>query len=82
MPATDSDRPPEDACSLAAWFAEGVRAELVALEKEGGSQNYEVFAGKLLEERGQTQVIYQFIIADGTRVPEEATGRLKTPNDE
>jgi hypothetical protein len=82
MVATDSDRPPADASSLAAWFAEGVRAELVALEKEGGSQSYEVLAGKLIEKRGQTQAIFQFIIADGTRIPEEATGRLKTASDE
>jgi hypothetical protein len=82
MPATDSDRPPTDAGSLAAWFAEGVRAELVALEKEGASQNYEVFAGKLVEQRGPTQAIFQFIIADGTRIPEEATGRLRTATDE
>jgi len=82
MPAVDLDRPPADASSLATWFAEGVRAELVALEKNGGSQNYEVFAGRLIEQRGQAQAILQFIIADGTRIPEEATGRLKTATDE
>jgi hypothetical protein len=82
MPAINSDRPPADTSLLAAWFAEGVRAELVALEKEGGSQSYEVLTGKLIEKRGQTQAIFQFIIADGTRVPEEATGRLKTASDE
>jgi hypothetical protein len=82
MPTGDADRPPADSSALAAWFAEGVRDELVALEKDGGSQNYEVLAGKLIEKRGQTQAIYQFIIADGTRIPEEATGRLKTVSDE
>lgn len=82
MTASHTDRPPADASSLAAWFAEGVRAELIALEKDGGSQNYEVLAGKLIEQRGQTQAIFQFIIADGTRIPEESRGRLKTANDE
>jgi hypothetical protein len=62
MTAIDSERPPADASSLAAWFAEGVRAELTALEKDGGSQSYEVLAGKLIEKRGQTQAIFQFII--------------------
>jgi len=82
MTAIDSERPPADASSLAAWFAEGVRAELTALEKDGGSQSYEVQAGKLVEKRGQTQAIFQFIIADGTRIPEEASGKLKTATDE
>ncbi|MEI6633898.1 MAG: AAA domain-containing protein [Chlamydiota bacterium] len=77
-----TDHPPTDANTLAAWFAEGVRAELVALEKDGGSQNYEVLAGKLIEKRSQTQAIFQFIIADGIRISEEATGRLKTASDE
>ena len=82
MAAIDSDRPPADASSLAAWFAEGVRAELTALEKDGGSQNYEVLSGKLIEKRGQTEAIYRFIVADGTRLPEDASGRLKTASDE
>jgi hypothetical protein len=82
MTAIDSERPPADASSLAAWFAEGVRAELTALEKDGSSQSYEVLAGKLIEKRGQTQAIFQFIIADGTRIPEEASGKLKTATDE
>ena len=79
---TALDHPPVDASSLAAWFVEGVRAELVALEREGGSQSYEVLAGKLIEKRGQTQAIFRFVIADGTRIPEEASGKLKTATDE
>jgi hypothetical protein len=82
MATIDSVRPPADASSLAAWFAEGVHAELTALEKDGGSQSYEVLAGKLIEKRGQTQAIFQFILADGTRIPEEAAGKLKTASDE
>ena len=38
--------------------------------------------GSSIQKRGQTQAIFQFIIADGTRIPEEATGRLKTANNE
>lgn len=81
------DRPPDDASALATWFAEGVRAELIALEKknkenDGGSQKYELLAGKVIDRRSASQAIFQFIIADGTRVPEDATGRLKTPTDE
>ena len=72
------DRPPIDPAAIAIWFAEGVRSELDALEKDGGAQNYEVLSGKLIETSGTTQAIFQFIIADGTRIPEDATGRLKT----
>lgn len=69
---------PKNPSDLAAWFAEGVRAELAALEKDGGSQTFEVHSGKLLESRGSNQGIFTFIIADGTRIPEDASGRLKT----
>jgi hypothetical protein len=40
---------PQEPGALAAWFAEGVRAELAALEKIGGSQIYEVHSGKLIQ---------------------------------
>lgn len=80
MPLTD--QPPLEPYALATWFAEGVRSELSALEKDGGSQNYEVLSGQLIEATGPMQAIFQFIIADGTLVPEDATGRLKTGSDE
>jgi hypothetical protein len=73
---------PFDSTSLAAWFAEGVRAELAALEKSGGTQTYEVQSGELIETKGPNQGVFLFIIADGTRIPEDATGRLTTENDE
>ena len=76
------DRPPIDPAALATWFAQGVRSKLDALEKEGGAQNYEVLSGRLIERSGPTQAISQFIIADGTRIPEDATGRLKTDVDD
>jgi len=76
--------PPTDARSLAKWFAEGVRPELAALEKEkkGSSQSYELLSGRLVDKRGPNEGIYQFIIADGTRIPEESEGRLITANEE
>lgn len=77
-----TDRLPVDPGVLAAWFAEGVRAELAALEKEGGTRDYEVLSGQLIETIGPTQAIFQFIIADGTWVPEDTTGRLKIEDDE
>jgi hypothetical protein len=40
---------PFDSSALAAWFAEGVLAELAVLEKDGGTQVYEVQSGKLIE---------------------------------
>lgn len=73
---------PNETAALAAWFAEGVRGELAALEKKGGEQQYEVLSGKLVENIGATQAIFQFIIADGTRLPEDASGRLKTSDEE
>jgi len=64
---------PFDSTSLAAWFAEGVHAELAALEKSGGTQTYEVQSGELIETKGPNQGVFLFIIADGTRIPEDAT---------
>ena len=74
--------PPADTSQLAAWFAEGVRAELNALETNGGSQNYELLAGQLINQFSQTQAIFRFLLADGMRIPEEASGRIKTGNDQ
>jgi len=68
--------------ALAKWFAEGVRAELQALERNGGTQVYEVHSGRLIEAKGSNQGIFVFLIADGTRIPEDATGRLKSEDNE
>jgi hypothetical protein len=75
-------QPPKEIGTLARWFEEAVQAELQALEKSGGSQIYEVHSGKLIESKGPNQGIMVFLIADGTRLPEDASGRLKTENGE
>jgi len=72
-----TDVPPKSPGELAAWFQGGVEAEIAQLEKAGGSQNYELLSGRRLEVTGPAEAIYQFIIADGTRIPEDAEGRLK-----
>lgn len=72
-----TDSPPKEPAGLASWFQEGVDAEIAQLEKAGGSQSYELLTGKRLEVTGPTEAIYLFIIADGTRLPEDAEGRLK-----
>jgi hypothetical protein len=77
-PSIDSSgSPPREPSQLAAWFHEGVAAEIAHLEKAGGSQKFELLTGKLLEVTGPSEAIYQFVIADGTRLPEDAEGRLK-----
>lgn len=76
--SADIERLPANSSALAAWSAEAVRAEIAALETNGGTQNYEVLAGRLIEKRSESQAVFRFIIADGTRIPEEAAGRLKT----
>jgi hypothetical protein len=73
-----SDQPPSDISPLSAWFGEGVRSEITALEKEGGTQKYEVLSGRLVESIDPSQAVFQFVVADGTRIPEDASGRLKT----
>ena len=76
-------QPPQEMAALANWFAEGVCAELQALERDGGgTQVYEVHSGKLIESKGPNQGIFVFLIADGTRIPEDATGRLKSEDSE
>jgi hypothetical protein len=77
-----NQQPPTNLQDLAAWFAEAVREELAALEKDGGSQIYEVHSGKLIESKRPNQGIMVFLIADGTRIPEDASGRLKTTDSE
>ena len=72
-----TDSPPKDPAGLAVWFREGVDVEISQLEKAGGSQKYELLTGKRIEVTGPAEAIYQFIIADGTRLPEDAEGRLK-----
>jgi len=73
---------PNDAAELASWFAEGVRSELSALEKDGSGQSYELLSGKLVQALSPNKAIYNFIIADGTRIPEDSTGKLKTASEE
>ena len=75
-------RPPTNSRELAAWFAEAVRAEVAALEKNGGSQTYEVHSGKLIQSKGPNQGIMVFLIADGSRIPEDTSGRLKSEHGE
>jgi hypothetical protein len=45
-------------------------------------QVYEVHSGKLVEPKGSDQGIFVFVIADGTRIPEDAAGRLRTEDTE
>src|SRR5712691_5210579 len=78
----DTARPPANSRALAVWFVEAVRAEIAALETNGGTQNYEVIAGRLIEKRSENQAVFRFIIADDTRIPEEAAGKLKTSSQE
>jgi uncharacterized small protein (DUF1192 family) len=80
--AQDNNSLPRDAAGLASWFAEGVRSELSALEKDGNTQSYELLSGKLIQVVSATKAIYHFIIADGTRIPEDSTGKLKTASEE
>jgi predicted protein tyrosine phosphatase len=82
MEAKQQDRPPDESAALARWFAEGVRDELAALEKDGRTQSFEVLSGRLLEGSGPGEGIFEFILADPSRLPEDATGRLKTQSDE
>ncbi len=65
---------------LAGWFAEAVRSEITELEKSGGAQTYEVLSGRQFEILGLAKAIYHFIVADATRIPEDASGKLKTPS--
>jgi hypothetical protein len=68
---------PTGTSALALWFSEGVRAELTELEKKGGEQRYELHSGQCISPEGSERPIYRFTLADGTLVPEEATGLLQ-----
>jgi len=72
---------PHDPGPLAAWFAEAVRTELAALEKAASAQIYEVLSGTFQGAVG-AQAIFEFIVTDATRIPEDASGRLKIGDQE
>lgn len=82
MNQNENESPPNSGAALASWFAEGVRSELSALEKDGKGQSYELLSGKLIQRIGAAEAVYRFIIADGTRIPEAATGKLTTGSEE
>jgi hypothetical protein len=67
---------PVDSRALAGWFAEAVRAEIAELEKKGGEQRYELHAGQRVTPEKSPYTIYRFTLADGTLVPEDASGTL------
>ena len=75
-------KPPQKMETLSKWFAEGVSAELQALERNGGTHVYELHSGRLIELKGPNQGIFTFLIADGTRIPEDTNGRLKNEDSE
>lgn len=68
---------PEQPEKLTRWFAEGVQKEIDALNKDGGYQKYELISGRLIRVITPFQAIYQFIITDGNRIPEDSVGRIK-----
>ena len=45
-------------------------------------RTYEVLSGRLIQRSSETKGVYEFIVADGTRLPEDAGGRLKAGEDE
>jgi len=70
--------PPTDSVSLAAWFAEAVRAEIAVLERKRQGQTYELLAGRLLGTISRTEGVFRFTMADPSRIPDESAGLLKT----
>ncbi len=81
--ANEGELPPGEVGPLAEWFSEAVRSEIAELEKDGGAQRYEVLSGRLLSRLPPgNKAIYVFIMADGTRLPEDAAGRLKAGEEE
>lgn len=67
---------PTSESALAEWFAEGVRAELEALEDQQRAQRYELINGDQVEAQGESSAIYRFVVADGARLPEDSSGLL------
>jgi len=67
---------------LSKWFYHAVNAELQALEKNSGMQTYEVHSGQLIQPKDDNEGLFAFNIADGTRIPEDSSGKLKTESQE
>ncbi|MBI4726330.1 AAA family ATPase [candidate division TA06 bacterium] len=77
MPISEinNTRPPENARDLAKWFNEAIVGEIQFLEKNSREQNYELLYGQQINS-GKDYATYIFHLADGTRLPEEADGKL------
>lgn len=74
---------PESPKALAAWLAEGVEAELEWLQKTKQSvQEYELLSGKLLELAAGTTGIFNFIVTDADRIPEDSVGKIQIASNE
>lgn len=72
-----SAAPPTEPRQLAAWFAEGVDAEVAELEKKGGERRYELHGGQRVSPEESPYVIYRFTMADDGVVPEDASGIIE-----
>lgn len=82
MSETDNIGLPTTIEGLSTWFAEAVQDEINAVSKDGDKKQYEVHSGKLLELIGPYKAVFQFILADETRLPEDSSCKLKTEIEE
>lgn len=70
---------PSNSASLAGWLAEGVAAEVAALEKDDSSRPHELLSGVPTQSISPTEALFTFVVADALRIPEDASGRLHVP---
>ena len=71
--------PPGDIAGIASWFLEAIKAEIEAVTRESARKSYELLSGQLLD---SSQGMFEFILAEGLAIPEEASGRLMIEKDE
>lgn len=71
--------PPGDIAGIASWFLEAVKVEIEAVTKESARKSYELLSGQLLD---SSQGMFEFILAEGQAILEEASGRLMIEQDE
>jgi hypothetical protein len=74
---------PSSAPEIARWFVEPLQAEIVELEKIGGNQRHELLHGRFVRRVSPEETIIEFKLASGDiRIPEDASGKLKTQSQE
>jgi hypothetical protein len=83
LDAAESFMVPGTVSEIAAWFVEGLGAEIAALERNTGEQRHELHHRRAFKRLNGSDAILEFEVASGNiRVPDDSNGKLITQTEE